>query len=136
MPYLLDTNVLSELRRGKKCDPRVRAWARTANREQHFISVLSLGEIRKGIEILRRKSPGRCPALEKWLDRLIADYEETLLSVSEEIADRWGRLNAERSQPVIDSLIAATALEFDLTVATRNVGDFPEEVKRINPWEY
>lgn len=136
MPYLLDTNVLSELRRGKKCDARVRAWARAASREQHFISVLSLGEIRKGIEILRRKSPAQCPSFEKWLDRLIVDYEETLLAISEEVADRWGRLNAESSQPVIDSLIAATALEFDLIVATRNVGDFPTEVKRVNPWEY
>lgn len=134
MSYLLDTNVLSELRRGRKCDTRVRAWARSASREQHFISVLSLGEIRKGIESLRRKSPDRCPPFENWLDRLIADYEETILSISEEVADRWGRLNAERSQPVIDSLIAATALEYDLTVATRNTGDFPAEVKMVNPW--
>ncbi len=136
MSYLLDTNVLSELRRGEKCDSRVRAWARATSREQHFISVLSLGEIRRGIELLRRKSPDQCPSLEEWLNRLIVGYEETLLLITEEVADRWGRLNAERSQPVIDSLIAATALEFNLTVATRNTADFPAEVRLINPWEY
>lgn len=80
--------------------------------------------------------PDQCPPSEKWLDRLISGYEETLLSISEEVADRWGQLNAERSQPVIGRLIAATALEFGLTVATRNTGDFPAEVKLINPWEF
>lgn len=136
MPYLLDTNVLSELRRGRKCDRRVRAWARATSRDRHFISVLSIGEIRKGIEILRRKSPQQCPAFENWLDRLLTDYEDAVLPISEEVADRWGRLNAERSQPVIDSLIAATALEFEVTVATRNTGDFPPEVTGVNPWKF
>ncbi len=134
MPYLLDTNVLSELRRGAKCNSRVRAWARSTSKERHFISVLSLGEIRRGIESLRRKSPAQCPPFEKWLNRLLTDYEDTILSISEEVADRWGRLNADRSRPVIDSLLAATALEFGLTVATRNTADFPTEVPLVNPW--
>lgn len=136
MAYLLDTNILSELRRGRKCDPNVRAWARSTASEQHYISVLSLGEIRKGIESLRRKSKAQSGILEHWLETLNAVYSREIIPVNEDIADRWGRLMARRTLPVIDGLIAATALEFDLTVATRNVEDFKSSgVSVINPFE-
>lgn len=134
MGFLLDTNVLSELRRGAKCDRRVRDWAKTAAGQPHFISVLSLGEIRKGIEILRRKSPEQCAVLENWLQRLSVEYEKFILPVTDNVAERWGRLNAGRSLPAIDSLIAATALEYRLVIATRNTGDYPSEVGVVNPW--
>lgn len=136
MPYLLDTNVLSELRKGTKCNRLVRRWAASTIEDRHCISVLSLGEIRKGIEILRRKSPSQCAAFEHWLARLKEDYAEDILSITEDVVNCWGHLMAVRTQPVIDSLIAATALEFRLTIATRNVGDFELlSVDFVNPFE-
>ena len=135
MGYLLDTNVLSELRKGSRCDERVRAWAISARGERHCISILSLGEIRKGIEILRRKAPDQCPAFEQWLMLIQAEYSREILPVTEEIAGRWGRLMAEQTLPVLDSLIAATALEHGLVVATRNTQDFTATgVAVVNPF--
>ena len=135
MAYLLDTNVLSELRRGRKGHPEVRRWMRRTLMEGHFISVLSLGEIRKGIESLRRKAPDQAEAIEQWLRKLSDTYAEHLLPVNGTVAERWGRLNAERTLPVIDGLLAATALEFHLTVATRNTADFPDIVSVVNPFK-
>lgn len=135
MPYLLDTNVLSELRKGATCDPRVRRWAISTKGDRHCISVVSLGEIRKGIETLRRKAPDQCPAFERWLEALKSDYSNDLLPVHEEIMNRWGILQADPSLPVLDSLIAATAMEHGLTVATRNVRDFEKTgAKLVNPF--
>jgi toxin FitB len=135
MAYLLDTNVLSELRRGAKCNSNVRAWAKSVANQPCYVSVLSLGEIRKGIEILRRRSPSQVAAFEDWLERLTSDFDDKILPISQEIADNWGHLNASSSHPVIDSLLAATAVQFRLTIATRNVSDFPKEILVVNPWE-
>jgi predicted nucleic acid-binding protein len=135
MPFLLDTNVLSELRKGSRCDPRVLQWARSTVSQRHFISVLSLGEIRKGIETLRRRAPGQCAPFERWLERLDTDYPQDILPVTASVSDQCGRLMASRTLPVIDGLIAATALEFGLTVATRNTGDFAGTgVSLVNPF--
>lgn len=135
MAFLLDTNVLSELRKGAKCNPRVRKWAVSTKGHRHCISVISLGEIRKGIESLRRNAPDQCPAFESWLEALRSDFSKDILPVSEEIMNRWGLLQAAQSLPVLDSLIAATALEHGLTVATRNVRDFEKTgVKLVNPF--
>jgi toxin FitB len=136
MDYLLDTNVLSELRRGAKCDPKVRAWASSVKNEASYISVLSLGEIRKGIDILRRKSPEQVVAFEKWLKRLEEDQAEFILPIDEAVAECWGYLNAERSYPTIDGLLAATALHFQLSLATRNVKDCPPSMRLVNPWDF
>jgi predicted nucleic acid-binding protein len=136
MAYLLDTNVLSELRKGKRADASVRRWAASAVRDRHFISVLSLGEIRKGIELLRKKAPAQCPAFERWLTQLHADYPEEILPISEEVCERWGRLMAIRTLPVVDGLLAATALVHGLTLATRNGQAFKTTgAKVINPFE-
>ncbi|MEM9480477.1 MAG: type II toxin-antitoxin system VapC family toxin [Verrucomicrobiota bacterium] len=133
---MLDTNILAELRKGERCDERVRKWAESVSRERHFVSVLSLGEIRKGIEILRRKSPDQCSAFEKWLTRLEEDYEDDILPVTPQIADRWGRMQAQQSLPVIDSLLAATSEEFKLIVVTRNIADFERTgVECLNPFD-
>lgn len=110
-------------------------WAQSAVSARHCISVLSLGEIRKGIELLRRKSPAQCAAFEHWLSRLQNDYDREILPVTEEVAPRWGRLMAARTLPVIDGLLAATALEHNLTIVTRNIADFqPTGVTVINPF--
>jgi len=135
MAYLLDTNVLSELRKGARMNAKVRQWAASTVRSRHLISVLSMGEIRKGIELLRAKSPAQCPAFERWLAHLQLHYDRDILPISDEVADRWGRLMAIRTLPVTDGLIAATALVHDLTVVTRNVDDFTASgVKLINPF--
>lgn len=137
MPFLLDTNILSELRKGERCDAAVAAWAGHQRHETHYLSALSLGEIRKGIELLRRKSPRDAVALEVWLARLIDQYEGSILGITPETAETWGRLCARRPLPVVDSLLAATALEFGLTVATRNTADFKGTgVKTVNPFHF
>ncbi len=136
MAWLLDTNVLSELRKGSRASANVRAWAASTLRDRHYISVLSLGEIRKGIELLRKKSPEKCPEFERWLTQLHTDYAEDILPISEEIAECWGRLTAIRTFPVMDGLIAATALTHGLKLATRNVMDFKSSgVETLNPFE-
>ena len=136
MSWLLDTNVLSELRKGPGANGKVRKWASSTIEDRHFISVLSLGEIRKGVELLRKKSPSQCPAFERWLTQLHSEYADVVLPVSEEIAERWGRLMAIRTLPVIDGLMAATAIAHGLTIATRNAGDFKlPGLKAINPFD-
>lgn len=136
MAYLLDTNILSELRKGKHCDSNVLGWAKAVASQRHYISVLSIGEIRKGIEILRRKSPKQCPAFEQWCLSLQIEYEANILPITESISEEWGRMMAKQTLPVIDSLLAATALTHQLTVATRNVNDFKKTgVKLVNPFD-
>jgi predicted nucleic acid-binding protein len=136
MPFLLDTNILSELRKGARCDPNVLHWAAKESIQAHYISVLSLGEIRKGIELLRQKSPEKCIPLENWLEKLHTDYANCTIAITAEISERWGELSSRRSLPVIDALIAATALEFGLTLATRNTKDFDGlGIPIVNPFQ-
>lgn len=104
MPYLLDTNILSELRKGRRCDSNVLKWAQSTAKDRHYISVLSLGEIRKGIEVLRRKSPKQCLVFENWLETLQSEYEADILPVTDAISDQWGRMMAQQTPPVIDGL--------------------------------
>lgn len=136
MSYLIDTNVLSELRR-KQPDARVVAWFQNRPSQSLCVSVLTLGEIRKGIE--RMADTTRQQVLLDWLETELPRYFlGRLLSVDAQTADRWGRLlaHAGRPLPAIDSLLAATALQHDLTLVTRNTKDFEElGVKLINPWD-
>ena len=135
MPFLLDTNILSELRKGARCDSNVSNWAAKESGQSHYISVLSLGEIRKGIELLREKSPEKCIPLENWLKRLLLDYANCTIAITAEISERWGELSSRRSLPVIDALLAATAFEFGLTLATRNTKDFDGlGISIVNPF--
>jgi len=124
MPFLIDTHILSELRRGPRCDSKVACWALRERGDAHYISVLSFGEIRRGLEVLRKKSPEQCDALEVWLQSLRVDYASCTIGITREIAGRWGEMCSRRPLPVMDSLLAATALEFGLTLATRNTRDF------------
>jgi predicted nucleic acid-binding protein len=133
--YLIDTNVLSELRR-KAPDARVLQWFAQRPAGTLYLSVLTLGEIRKGIESLA--DPTRRLALLDWLEtELPAFFMGRILPVDAPVADRWGRLVAQagRPLPAIDSLLAATAAQHGLTLVTRNVRDVaPLGVALINPW--
>lgn len=136
MSYLIDTNVLSELRR-KAPDARVVAWMQDRPRQSLYLSVLTLGEIRKGIE--RLDDAARRQHLIDWLEVELPNYFlGRLLDIDAHTADRWGRLmsSAGRPLPAIDGLLAATALQHDLTLVTRNTKDFAGlDIQLINPWE-
>ena len=136
MSYLLDTNVISELRKGSGCNPHVLRWFETISDDDIHLSVLTTGEIRRGIESIRRRDPQSARVLEGWLDRLMKDYASRLLPVTHEIADEWGRLGVPDPIPVIDGLLAATARVHRLTLATRNVRDVEVTgVACVNPFE-
>jgi toxin FitB len=119
--WLIDTNVLSELRKGERADPGVRAWFADADERGLFTSVLVLGEIRRGIEVIRRRDLPSALALEQWLRRLVETYAERVLPVDARVADCWGTLGLTQPVPAVDGLLAATALVHDLTLVTRNV---------------
>jgi hypothetical protein len=121
--YLLDTNILSELRKGTRANRSVIAWAKSVVHEEHFISVLALGEIRKGIEIIRHRDPVQAVALEAWLQKTEIDFADRILPVTQVIADRWGRIAAIRPLAINDGLMTATALTHSLTFVTRNAVD-------------
>lgn len=133
MSYLIDTNVLSELRR-KKPDPGVVEWFTLHPAGSLYLSVLTLGEIRKGIEGVADAT--RRQALLDWLEtELPAFFAGRLIAVDAAVADRWGRLiaHAGRPLPAIDSLLAATALEHDLVLVTRNTVSAPQTPSLRNP---
>lgn len=123
MSWLVDTNVLSELRKGVRAHPGIQAWYADAREAELFTSVLVLGEIRRGIESIRRRDAPSALALEQWLDRLASDFAERALPVDARVADRWGSLNVPDPIPTVDGLLAATALEHGLVLVTRNVRD-------------
>lgn len=110
------------------------AWSASANASELFISVLVVGEIRHGIERLRRRDPLQSDAIERWLEQLKTDFAERLIGVSAAVAERWGRLNAARTLPTIDGLIAATAIEHDLTLVTRGLSASVPGLRLLNPW--
>lgn len=122
--YLLDTNVVSELRRPRP-HPGVVRWFDESRGAELYLSALTIGEIRLGIVRLRRRDPEQATALAGWLDGLEAGYADRILPVTATVAHRWAELNAERPLPVVDALIAATALEHGATLVTRNVADLP-----------
>ena len=136
MSYLLDTNVISETIRRRQ-DKLVIGWLEQIPAEALFLSVLTLGEIRKGIERLTDKK--RREKLRLWLEHeLPAWFEGRVLPIDLAVADRWGRLLAETGRPVptIDSLLAATALHYELRLVTRNARDFAYPgLEVINPWQ-
>jgi predicted nucleic acid-binding protein len=135
MTYLLDTSVVSELRR-RQPDANVLAWHSTVDSADLFISVLSIGEIRLGVERLRRKDVASAEVIERWLAGLEATYRDHLIDVDARIADEWGHLNAPDPLPVIDGLLAATAKVRGCTLVTRNVADLRRcGVPLLNPFE-
>jgi len=133
--YLVDTNVISEVRR-RRPDAHVAAFFAHAKPAELFLSVLTIGEIRTGIERLRRKDEDRANALDRWLAGLCARYADRIINVDAAIADEWGRLNVPDPLPVIDGLLAATAMARGWTLVTRNVADLSRcGVRLLNPFE-
>ncbi len=134
MSYLLDTNVISELRRPTP-NSGVASWFKEATGEDLFLSVLVVGEIRQGIERLRVRDPEQARSYEQWLDSLQRDFRDRLLPVSVAVGDAWGRLNAPAPLPVVDSLLAATALVHGLIFVTRDTSKLEGAgVPLLNPW--
>jgi predicted nucleic acid-binding protein len=133
--FLLDTNVISEARKPAG-NPNVRAWLASVRGADLFLSVLVLGEIQQGVERLRRRDPAQAAVFENWLERLQRDYSNRIVPITVEVAEEWGRLNASRTLPVIDGLLAATAIVQSLTLVTRDVGDVVDTgVRVLNPFE-
>lgn len=137
--FLLDTNCISELVRSKP-EPRVLDWMEAADESLLHLSVLTLGEIRKGVAGLPQGK--RRTQLESWLElELQARFSGRILPIDATVADRWGLLAAEakrsgRSLSAIDGLMAATALHHNLTIVSRNVSDFANtQASVVNPWE-
>ena len=130
--YLVDTNVLSEARRGR---PEARDWLRSVDPNQVFLSVVALGEIMKGISQRTRSDAKAAAPLRRWLEQLRTDHAQRILPVSDEVALEWGRIAAIRPRNMADALIAATAAVHRKTVVTRNVADFSDlGIPLVDPW--
>ncbi|MBK8906551.1 MAG: type II toxin-antitoxin system VapC family toxin [Rhodospirillales bacterium] len=135
MAYLLDTSVLSELRKGARCQPHVARWASTAAPGIFHTSVLVIGEIRRGIERVRRKDSRQATVFETWLEQVQTAFADRIHGVDERIAEEWGRMSVPDPLPVIDGLLAATAKVHGLTLATRDVADVARTgVPAIDPF--
>lgn len=134
MSFLLDTNVISEVRKPAG-DPGVKAWLGSIPEAEVYLSVLVVGEIRQGIERLRRRDPKQATIYEIWLATLYHDYADRLIPITADIAEEWGLLNVPDRLPGIDGLMAATARVRGLTLVTRNTTDFARAgVRLLNPF--
>jgi predicted nucleic acid-binding protein len=132
--FLLDTVIVSELRK-RQPDRSVLIWVSAQQEEQLHLSVVTLGEIERGIEKRRKGDPEFSDALAAWLESLTRLYADRILPVTPSVARRWGRLSAQLGHESADLLIAATALTYGLTVVTRNTAHFePTGVGLINPF--
>ena len=136
MSFLIDTNIISEVRKGERCDPAVAAWWAGVAEDDLWLSALVLGEIRKGVELARRRDPRKADALEAWLGDVIAGFGDRVLPVDTAVAEEWGRMNVAHPAPVTDALLAATAKANGLTLVTRNGADVAGlDVDVLNPFE-
>lgn len=134
--YLLDTNVVSETRK-KRPNSSVTAFLASADSSALFLSVLTLGELRKGVEIRRKTDPDAASLLGAWVDTIEMQFSDRLLNVDAATARLWGELSAARSLPVVDTLIAATAIRHSITLVTRNTGDFAlTGTLLMDPWQF
>lgn len=134
MSFLLDTNVVSEIRK-QIPDAGVASWFAAVPADRLFLSVLVVGEIRHGIERLARRDPAQAEIYERWLSQLVGGYGDRVIPITERIAQAWGRLNYPDPVPVVDGLMAATALVHDWTLVTRNVNDVTSTgVRLLNPF--
>jgi predicted nucleic acid-binding protein len=133
--HLLDTNVLSEIRK-RQPDPGVLEWFATVRASELFVSVLVIGEIRQGVDRLARRDAVQADVFNRWLKQLTTVYEDRIVPITSDIAEEWGRLNVPDRLPVVDGLLAATALVNDWTLVTRNTADVESTgVKLLNPFD-
>lgn len=135
MGFLIDTNILAELRKHERGNPGVYHWYAGVKESEIYISVIVLGEIRRGVELLRRRDQVAAERLDAWLNRLRYALDKRLLPVTELITDCWGRLGVPDPIPVADGLLAATALVHNLTLVTRDTRDVERTgVRLLNPF--
>jgi predicted nucleic acid-binding protein len=136
--YLVDTDVISEVRKGDKANAGVRAFFRDVARDNTalYLSAITVGELRQGVERIRhRGDKPQAARLERWLNRIIGDYAESILPFDPEAAQIWGRLRVPHPENPLDKQIAATALLFGLIVVTRNSAHYaPTGVQLVNPF--
>ena len=136
MNYLIDTNIISEVRKGRRCDPNVASWYEKIEDASLYLSVLVVGEIRKGIERIRPKDTVQAYAIENWLIAVDKTFGERILPIDRAVANEWDRLNASRPLPVIDGPLAATAKIHHMSLVTRNIAEIPDlDVQFLNPFE-
>lgn len=137
--YLVDTNVISEVRKRERADKGVAAFFRKAAQDDVdlYVSVVTIGELRRGVEIIRhRGDKSQATRLETWLDGVLREFGQNVLPVDGEMGQLWGCLRVPHPEHALDKLIAATALIHDLTVVTRNVDDFAGTGTRVlNPFK-
>ena len=134
MAFLLDTNVISEVRKPAP-NPNVRAWLDSVPAAELYLSVLVVGEIRQGIERLRRRDPAQAEPYELWLSALQLSFADRLIPITADVCEEWGRLNVPDPLPVVDGLMAATASRRNWTLVTRNVNDLARTgVRLLNPF--
>jgi predicted nucleic acid-binding protein len=137
MNYLIDTNVISEIRKGSNCSANVTAWYERIEDNSLYLSVLILGEIRKGVERSRANDPRKARSLEKWLVAVTSAFAGHILTIDVAVAEEWGKMNAIRPIPVIDGLLAATAKIHRMTLVTRNIIDVADlGAAVLNPFEF
>ena len=136
MTYLLDTNVVSELRKGERCNPAVREWFATTDADDLYLSVLVVGELERGVERIRQRDPKSATRLRRWLSNLSKQFEDRILPVSLPIARTWGKMGAPNPIPSVDGLLAATAEVHGLILATRNTRHIEAlDIEHVNPFD-
>lgn len=137
--YLVDTNVISEVRKRERANRGVRAFFRRVAKDESdiYLSVVTVAELRRGVELIRhRGDSAQAAVLDAWLGGILREYGQSVLAVDEDIGQLWGRLRVPHAEHALDKLIAATALIHDLTVVTRNIDDFVGTgVQVLNPFE-
>ncbi|HVE07531.1 MAG TPA: type II toxin-antitoxin system VapC family toxin [Paraburkholderia sp.] len=136
--YLIDTNVISEIRKHARADKGVQAFFARAKEEslKLYLSVVTVGELRRGVDLMRyRGDVDQAARLEEWLNTIVESFSSHILNVDDDVAQTWGRLRVPHGEHSLDKLIAATALIYNLTVVTRNTQDFANTGARVmNPF--
>lgn len=136
MTYLIDTNIILEIRKGGRCDPNVAQWYDGIADDDLHLSVLVLGEIRQGIERSRRRDPDKARALDRWLTQVSEAFEGRILPIDSAVADIWGQMNVPNPISTVDGLMAATAKVHGLTLVTRNIADVARSgASLLNPFD-
>jgi predicted nucleic acid-binding protein len=135
LTFLIDTNVISEPRRTQP-DPNVIAWFQQTDSTQVYISVLTIGELARGATKAARRDAAAGVRLHRWLGEIDAEYSDRMIAVDRDTATLWGKLTSARTMPMVDALLAATALVHGMTLVTRNVRDVLDTgVTILNPWD-